>query len=174
MRFFIAIDVSGEVEDYLKGIQRLFVSDKTQLKLTQSYHLTLKFLGELNSPEQIIKKVSGIRFNEFELELENIGVFPNRDYVKVIWVGLKQNDSLIKLQKDITQKLSEFKKDKKFYPHITLARVKNILNKTDFVAALNAIRIRNLKFNVNKFILYRSTLTQAGPVYAKIREFGSC
>src|SRR3989344_3664164 len=107
----------------------------------------------------------GEETEEFELELSELGAFPGRDYIRVIWIGTKENPILMKLQKDIENALESFgfKKELDFHPHLTLARVQTKMDFPD-------IKIENKKFKVDRFILYQSILKPGGPEYIKLKE----
>lgn len=164
MRLFIAIDVSKEVHDYLYKIQSKL--DKN-LTLLSSFHLTLKYLGEISEKmiPQINSNLSKIKFEPFNLELNEIGSFPNKKFIKIIWVGVKDQSKLMDLQKKVEVTLEEFnfKKEFVFHPHITLARVNKKINFPN-------IKIENKKFLVSNFNLYQSTLTPNGPIYTKLKD----
>ena len=63
-----------------------------------------------------------------------------------------------------------FKKDFKFHPHITLARVSFVKDKEKFQELLK-IKTEEKSFSVNKFTLYKSELTPVGPIYTKLQDF---
>lgn len=165
MRLFIAIDVSKEVHDYLLKIQSELDEN---LRFVKSFHLTLNYLGEVS--EDMIPKISSkleeIKFDGFELELNEIGSFPNKNFIKVLWVDIKDQPKIMELQRKVEKRLREFnfKKEFNFHPHITLARVNKKIEFPD-------IKIENKKFSVSKFYLYQSTLTREGPLYTKLKDF---
>jgi len=165
MRLFIAIDVSKEVQDYLLKIQSKL--DRS-VRLTKSFHITLKYLGEVseNLVPKIKEKLDEIKFEDFELELLELGTFPNKNFIKVIWIGVKDQLQIMKLQEQVEKKLKEFnfKRDFNFHPHITLARVNRKIKFPN-------INIEKIEFKVSNFYLYQSTLTPQGPIYTKIKEF---
>lgn len=174
MRLFIAIDF-GELKNYLNGLQNKIDKASAKLKETPAFHLTLKFLGDVadNKVEAIKEKLTPIKFQEFFLTLDKIGVFPNENRVRVIWVGVAPQDQVIELQKKIENSLEEFnfKKDFKFHPHITLARVKFVKDKENFRKALKKIDVEKKTIEVKNFKLIKSTLTGEGPVYEDIANF---
>ncbi len=174
MRLFIAIDPSIEVQKYIKRIQARLDKDLAKLRLTSSFHLTLKFLGDVNRElcEKVIENLKKIKFDKFKLKTSNIGVFPSQNYVRVIWLGVQENIVLNKLQQDIENAL-KVKKDFQFHPHITLARVSFVKDKTRFKEFLQKIKTEEKSFDVDSFILYESTLTKEGPVYTKLKTFVS-
>ena len=162
MRLFIAIDLPIEIQEYFRIIQKKF---DTSVKLTKSFHLTLKYLGDVDlTKEVIIKKLNKISFTKFKLQTTELGAFPNNEFIKVLWVGLYDNPELFKLQKNIEKTLSHIKNEFDFHPHITLARVNNKIS-------FPQIKIEKKEFIVNSFVLYNSTLTSSGPIYKKIKVF---
>jgi 2'-5' RNA ligase len=176
MRLFIAIDFN-EIKDNLKETQSNIDISLANLKQTSEFHLTLKFLGDVEEKDtQIIKeKLNQIKFKKFQLKLDNIGTFPDENYIRVIWIGVNPKGQVIELQEQINQQLEEFnfKKDFKFHPHITLARVNSITNKETFKENLKDIIPKQKTIEVTNFKLIKSTLTKGGPIYEDIAIFSS-
>jgi 2'-5' RNA ligase len=175
MRVFIAFDISDEAKRILIDAQKQLKSCKSTL--VKEFHLTLKFIGEVSEGEveQILSKLSKIRFNAFDASLSKIGVFPKRDYARVVWIGLEPRDTICALQKQIDDATEKFgiKQRDSFEPHITLARIKAIDDKAQFLEGLDKIDILKLSFPVSSFKLIKSTLTPQGPVYEVLREFSA-
>ena len=176
MRTFIAIEIPEEVKKVFIEAQAQLDKDKTKLKITKDFHLTLKFLGEVdeNKVEEIKKKLSEIKFDSFETSLTDIGVFPSKDYIRVVWVGLEDSKGKIKkLQQEVDSKLETlgFKKDTRFHPHLTLARVKFVEDKERFIKNLKEIKIEKKSFKITEFKLIKSILTPEGPVYEDLASF---
>ena len=169
MRLFIAIDF-GELRDCLIELQDNLPKEDVKLTLTKRYHLTLKFLGEVSETdaEKVIEILKKIKFEKFEINLDDIGVFPNENYIRVVWVGVNPKKQVIELQRNIEDSLKEFnfKKDFSFHPHITLARVKFVKDKPNFIDALKKLKINKDKIIITKeFKLIKSTLSPEGPIY---------
>ena len=174
MRLFIAIELPGEVRDYLFSIKNNFQnSAKVNWTAKKNLHLTLKFLGEVKEDlvPEIISLLKTVEFRKFELELNELGVFPNRNYFKILWVGINNFNKVIELQQEIEEKLSKyFSKDKEFSCHITIGRIKSLKDRKLFLESLNT-PVNKIKFIVNCFYLYKSDLTKDGPKYKKIDTF---
>ena len=177
MRLFIAIEVPEDVKGYLSAVQEKIsndVANKIRPVNKNQIHLTLKFLGEVqqDKAEKIKNELKKIAFSPFSVCLDKIGVFPSESYIRVVWVGLKPEEPVLELQKTIDESLKKmFKKEKDFKAHITLARVKFIGNKEEFVEKLKKIKVENKKIEVNNFKLVRSTLTPQVPVYEEVESF---
>lgn len=125
IRLFIAIDLPSNIKEELMnlrlGIPGAKWVDEEQL------HLTLRFIGETKRDEfdQIKGLLSEIKMPAFELTLQEVGVFKSRQTPRVLWVGIKKNTELVGLRNKIERKLQKWgwpAEERKFFPHITLAR----------------------------------------------------
>jgi len=174
MRLFIAIEVPEDIQDYFLELQKQIDTGLAKITLAKSFHLTLKFLGEVdeNRKDKAVELLKNIKFESFSAESGNIGMFPNENYIRVVWIGLEPKDKIIELQQKIDNSLSAlFAKDKRFHPHITLGRVKFVKDKKGFINLLREIKVEKKSFEVNGFKLIKSTLTPEGPVYEVLEEF---
>ena len=176
MRTFIAIEMPEEIKKILLDAQKQINTEKAKIRPAKAFHLTLKFLGEVEEKkiEEIKSALKEIKFEKFNTALTEIGVFPNESYIRVIWVGLDDSESKIKkLQEDIDLKIEKlgFKKDTRFHPHVTLARVKFVEDKERFIKNLKEIKIEKKALEVTEFKLIKSTLTGEGPVYEDLASF---
>lgn len=173
MRLFIAIDFD-EIKDYFIELQRQLPKN-ARLSLTKTFHLTLKFLGEFQSDkvETIINSLKNIKFEAFPVFLDSIGIFPTENYIRVVWVGLKPEDKILELQKNIDESLkSLFREEKDFKAHITIARVKYPEDKKQFLQQIKKIKVENKRVEIKDFRLVKSTLTPKGPIYEDLGIFG--
>jgi len=179
MRTFIAIPIPDECRTMLQKLQedlRPFRSDVRWVAVP-SIHLTLKFLGELNteilpeltqSVENAVKAQAG-----FELRLHGLGCFPNLRNPRVIWCGIEgETESLSELHQRVETACATFGFDPEnrvFHPHLTLGRVKG---KRNLQPLLDCIKIGSdleCKFKADRFNIYRSTLTPQGAVYTVLK-----
>ncbi len=170
MRCFISINLPEEVAKKIIGIQDElpeFHGKKTESK---NLHLTLKFLGEINEEKvkEIKEKLKEINFSKFESEIDELGVFSEK-FIKIIWLHLTNCDEL---QKRIDKKLKDlFEPEKRFMSHLTIARVKSVKNKKNFLTELKKIKISYAGFIVDKFYLMKSELGEKGSRYEIIGEY---
>lgn len=173
MRVFIAIEIPERIKKQLNEVQDKF-DDISKIKWVNDFHLTLKFLGEISSIQldRIKERLKNLNFKNFELELTNLGVFPNDKFIRVLWVGLSPERKVMGLQLDIEERLRDmFNIDRKFKAHLTLGRVKTIKNKETFLERVNNIEV-NGKFNVGHVKLIKSVLTDTGPEYETLEVYG--
>lgn len=174
MRCFIAIDLPVKIKDEIENVQRKF-RDYASLTKRENLHLTLLFLGEKND-----KEISEIKNNLEEIckskkiikcKIKEVGVFPNFNYMRIIWVGLKDDNEILNLQNEISNKL-EFKNDRSFKSHITIARVKSKRHKKEIQKLIKELEtFEGSKFKVKKIKLKKSILTPKGPIYDDLAIF---
>jgi len=170
MRCFIAIDIPRKIKLKIKEIQDKlpeFIGKKIEF---ENLHLTLKFLGEvsLDNIEKIKERLGKIKIKKFEAEIDFIGVFSERE-IRIIWMRVK---NLASLQKEIDNSLKDlFEKEKRFMEHLTIARIKNIEDKKEFLENLKRIKIEKLNFLVDNFRLKESILKREKPTYLDKETF---
>lgn len=176
MRTFIAIEMPKEIKEILLEAQKQINTEKAKIRPAKAFHLTLKFLGEVEEKkiEDIKSALKEIKFEKFNTALTEIGVFPNESYIRVVWAGLDDSKGKIKkLQQEIDEKFQKlgFKKDTRFHPHVTLARVKFVKDKQDFIKDLKEMKIKKESFQITEFKLIKSILTPEGLVYEDLASF---
>ena len=174
MRLFIAFDVSEDVHKILESVQSKIKFSGSCSK-TKDFHLTLKFLGEVEDSklESLKRALDSVSFSPFEAHLTGIGAFPSKSNARVVWVGLEPKDKIDSVQKqfdDITLKLG-FATDKEFHPHLTLVRIKFIDNRKEFENMFDNLKVPECSFKIDSFKLIKSTLTPQGPVYEVLKDF---
>ncbi|MBW3023324.1 RNA 2',3'-cyclic phosphodiesterase [Candidatus Woesearchaeota archaeon] len=170
MRLFIAIDFN-EFSDYFKELQKQL--PEARHTLPKKFHLTLKFLGEVdeNKVDKIKQLLSEVKFKEFNCELNNIAHFAG-NFIKTVFVKITDSENIRNLQKQIDTKLEGlFEKEKSFESHITIARVKHVENKKEYLENLGKIKTDKIPKKVSSFELIKSLLTPEGPVYEVLGQF---
>jgi 2'-5' RNA ligase len=169
MRVFIAIDLPEEIKQEVEKIQNKLLGFDGKKTEIENLHLTLKFLGELSTGEveKVRAELKKINFKEFEAEVDSIGVF-KENFIRIVWLHLSNCDEL---QKQVDDSLKEmFAKENRFMSHVTIARVKNVENKENFIAELKKIKIEKMRFRVKEFILKESILREK-PEYMDIEKY---
>ena len=130
MRLFIALNLTLEVKDVIsytiQNLKKWSVSGN--YTPPENLHLTLAFLGEVSyeGMGDIIKSMhQTAEYREsMDITLHGFGKFVNRGGY-LYWLGVKENQALQKMQKDLVSALKKdgFQvDDKPFKPHITLGR----------------------------------------------------
>ncbi|MCD6492970.1 MAG: RNA 2',3'-cyclic phosphodiesterase [Archaeoglobaceae archaeon] len=177
MRLFVAVDLENEVREKIYELSKALSSIrgiKTVEK--ENLHITLKFLGEVSDvkAERIKSQLESIEAEKFKAHFYNIGFFPPKGKIRVIWVGVeegKENFKDLALKVENSLKKLGFKKDKEFVAHATVARVKKPINRDELIQVLESFENDFGWLNVDKFKLKQSILTQKGPIYKDIRVY---
>jgi 2'-5' RNA ligase len=132
-------------------------------------HLTLRFIGEVSESvaADIDEALMRVRARPFTIQLAGTGVFGG-DRPRTLWAGIERQPALGGLRDKIEQALMRAglpPEQRKFSPHVTLARLYNPdLVKLGEFLAVNS-RFRADQFAVDHFSLIASYLTKAGAIY---------
>jgi RNA 2',3'-cyclic 3'-phosphodiesterase len=173
-RCFISVRFSREIVDEISRVQdELGLGDLFDGKLVEreNLHLTLKFLGEIDSEkiEEVRKRLREIRFDEFFCELGDAGLF-SEEFIRIVWVKVL-GEGIIKLQKEIDDTLEGiFERERRFMGHLTVARVKKVFDKEEFLESIKRLGVGREGFFVKEFYLMESELSSEGSEYKVIEE----
>ena len=177
-RGFIAVDIilNDDILKFLNEINGL----NADIKIVEpkNIHITLKFLGD--TPEEKIEQIEEIIKNSvkgigpFNIKLKGTGVFPNKNYIRVVWIGIKDIQYLVDIAKNVDEKIASlgFKKEKRgFSAHLTIGRVKSSKNKDDLLKKIEQYTDFNFGIqDVKSIKLKKSDLTPKGPIYTTLKE----
>jgi len=171
MRAFIAVDIPEDARKEIRKIQKELPEFRGKLTEKENLHLTLKFLGEIDESKagEVKKILKEVKEKRFKAEVDEIGFF-SEEVIRIVWLHLSGCENL---QKKIDEKLKNlFSKEKRFMSHLTIARVKSVKDKKEFLKKLGKIKIGKIAFEVSEFKLKKSTLTAEKPVYEDLMEVG--
>lgn len=179
-RLFIGIGLKDEVCSYFYDLTLKLSNGNKDIKPIppKNIHITLKFLGnvkksEINkvckSIEISLKSKKTFKFNIKDL----LDGFPRLSSARILYGVVGQGDKeVVELHYAVDNSLSliGFEKDeRKFIPHITIARMKNPVNITSLTTGLH---LREFKDNIcDKVILFESILSRRGSEYIIEKEF---
>ncbi|MDD5312167.1 MAG: RNA 2',3'-cyclic phosphodiesterase [Dehalococcoidia bacterium] len=186
IRSFIAIELPDELKTKLKNFQASLKLPKHNFVKWVSpdgIHITLKFLGNINNRQvddinTVLASIAGVS-KPFTVNTSEIGVFPNSNRVRVLWLGLNGDmASLQKLYQDIDKALAvrNFTSEKRpFTPHLTLARLRDDClpnDRWEFGELVKDVKFEpGYIIKVEKLSFMRSRLLPGGAVYSKLAEF---
>jgi 2'-5' RNA ligase len=138
MRVFIAIPVPETVRNALEEVQEelrsVLQGEVVRWTKRTQFHLTLRFLGDVDST-QVQDLAHSLRqacepFAPLPLRAERIGFFPHMRSPRVVWAWVHDsNEVLPRLQQSIERAVAKFTREaveEKFTGHVTLGRVKRI------------------------------------------------
>ncbi|MEE2938090.1 MAG: RNA 2',3'-cyclic phosphodiesterase [Planctomycetota bacterium] len=178
IRSFISIPLA---KDVLRGgvrlLQRLsHPGDGIKWVPTDNFHLTLKFLGEVDNTEvpnvcEAIREICQ-HSTPFELSFAGTGAFPDISRARVVWVGIDDpSGELTRLATELDKKLADlgFKRESRDYtPHLTLGRTKSGSRRAnpEVIERLQQEQDVDLGImQVSKLHLMASFLDKQGPTY---------
>jgi 2'-5' RNA ligase len=184
IRSFVAIELPDEARAALDDLQGELKA-QTPPKAVRwarpaSIHLTLQFLGDVapGKVEAIADALRGVcaEHAPFTFELKNLGVFPNPNRPRVVWVGVAEpNGVLIALQKGVTQALAPlgFEPEKRPYtPHLTIGRADRRAGRRELAEVGELITRSEVgtlcQVYVEHITLMKSDLQPSGAVYTPL------
>ena len=180
-RLFAAIKItpSEEFLDILEALKFDLFEDQIKWVDENKMHLTLKFFGD--TEEEKITPICEILENaakatgQFEINLQNTGIFGSQYEPRVIWLGIEPSEELQSLYFNITEnlrKIGYIPDRQNFVPHLTIGRIKQITDKKFFQKAINRHKEKFIQTEwVDEFYLIESILKREGPDYQLIETF---
>ena len=185
-RVFVAIELPPPVIAALETVQDALAASQLPLRLTGAagIHLTLAFLGEIPVARVAVVNAavvaSAAAVAPFDLRAEGIGMFPNARVPRVIWAGVEGTAEamagLTAVREGIAAQLAAagFTIDRRFDPHLTLARVRDGATGAERAAigaAVQALpRPAPAPFAVTQISVMRSVLQRGGAVYSALAQ----
>lgn len=182
IRTFVAIDIPSPVQKTLAAVQHRFLplDLKASWVRPDHVHLTLKFLGEIDSkqaPEISGALAEGLRGRPaIPVSLGAVGIFPPTGAPRVLWVGLEDSaGALDSLQQAVETALAPLgfpPEKRRFSPHLTLARIKSPKGARRLREAVRSFdRAEPVAFQVEWVTFYQSQLTPKGSIYSALERF---
>ncbi|MEI6154819.1 MAG: RNA 2',3'-cyclic phosphodiesterase [Deltaproteobacteria bacterium] len=176
MRSFLAVEIPDNIRKYLKTVISGIAAHADGIKWVNesAQHITLKFFGEIEEEMawNIKKSIEhiGLKHSPFAITLKDIDAFPSKKRARVIVITLENGvDNIKDIFNDIEQNITPLgieKDERSFMPHITLGRRKVAAPLPEKAYA----EIDRKSFNVNRLVLFKSTLTSRGAIYTPVWE----
>lgn len=172
MRVFLALEIPGEIKEHLSVVSKKMSQVTPGVKWVKSegLHVTLKFFGEIDDPmvHKTEEALAGIgeQHRAVTAQLKEINAFPDLRRPRVIITTFQEGvDNVRAIFHDIEGRLADPVRIE-FTPHITLGRVKGVvpLLKRDIMP------LEEKRFVIDTIVLYQSTLTKAGAIYAPLKK----
>ena len=143
----------------------------------EKLHLTLRFIGEVqeHDAEDIHDALSGVYTRRFDMTVAGVGHFESGGQVHTLWAGIEKNPELVALRDRVDSALKRAGQapaaDRKYVPHITLARVRDApMSRVSAFLAANSL-LRAGPIGVEHFTLFSSFLQGSGPIYHAEAEY---
>jgi 2'-5' RNA ligase len=154
-------------------------------------HLTLKFLGDVDEAFLVeigqALKTAAQRHAGFKISFQGVGCFPNVKRPRVVWVGIREPDALLRLQAYIETAMEGLgfeREAREFSPHLTIGRVRTGINPASNAAGTTVASAEGLgraiaglsekvfgALDVESISLMKSKLSPAGPEYTRLMDF---
>lgn len=178
IRAFLALPLAEAFESWVRPVTEKLKAQYPKVKwvLPNQIHVTLHFFGQVETNE--IPTISNCVLpvtsasKPLHLFLKGLGAFPNLERPRVIWVGLEGDvERLEELHKNLEHRFQKAGfpcEGRMFKPHLTFGRIREGKRLVSFrTPELGPTETKQ----ISELILYKSTLTPAGPVYEKVQTY---
>src|SRR4030095_11137946 len=186
-RLFIAIELPEQVRNLIADAQQDFQKVLHQSRVIwtrpEQFHLTLKFLGYVESSRcaSLIEALGTVceGFPSLELRAADAGFFPSARAPRVAWAGVSDAaDVLPTLHRAIEEATCPYSSEApepegRFRGHVTLARIKDFARRDAEGLAAVAARLKDRVFGswtANEVVLKRSQLSPRGAQYSNLAQ----
>lgn len=158
-------DLQHKIESYLEGVRWV---------RPDSMHLTLKFLGEVEVERvgqiQTAMERAAENFKPFIIKFGGCGVFPGINKARVLWIGLKENQALLReLVDKLELNLSNYgfkRENRNYQPHLTIGRFRYQVQQNKINRFLEEeVFFETSTADAKEIILYESCLTKQGAIH---------
>ena len=181
-RTFLAIPIPSSTE-FTAMVERLKKNLQHEKYInyvkTNQIHLTLKFVGE--TPEEDIQAIIescqkvAKRHQPFAMDFDRTGFFGSNNVPRVLWLGMNnQPKALFDLEADLLDAFDDlgYLRDRQnFVPHLTVCRIKQLVDKQFFLQVHNSIEQKTyLHADVKELIYFQSFLQPTGPIYKVLKK----
>lgn len=180
-RLFIGVPIQSEtamhLAQYWSGDPLL---NRNRISWTKPYnwHITFFFLGA--TPESQVALVEQLIEEAFDdaqpitCQLRGVGVFPEKGKPRILWMGLENLEPLIAsygLLEDLLLKNGFLFDPKPLKPHLTLARIKSLSDRTSLELLQDEFESYNFgTVDINRVTLFESVSTSTGVIYEPLYE----
>ncbi|MCW8986022.1 MAG: RNA 2',3'-cyclic phosphodiesterase [Thermoanaerobaculales bacterium] len=180
IRAFLALEIPDQVKAQLASAQGEIRHELPKARWTrvQGWHLTLKFLGEVERPvltvlgAELRSRIGGV--GALTVKLEKTGFFPSSMRPRVAWVG-GTADGVEEVVAEVEEaaELAGFPRDRRPWSvHLTQARLKTQWPKAAvdrFFAWGDTLDLE--AFTCREVVLFSSDLQPGGAVYTALERF---
>lgn len=187
MRLFVSLEIPEHHRELLDRRARALRGElpKARWMRPQAMHLTLSFLGDTD-PGKLPGlhrelAAAGARIAPLHLRLHEIGAFPPRGKVRVLWTGVvtageRPSTALVRLKTRVAaavERAAGMAPDgRPFHPHLTLARCSPPWPREALRRFRDAFGPPPAEpFTVNEMVLFESELRSTGARYRVVRAY---
>jgi RNA 2',3'-cyclic 3'-phosphodiesterase len=180
VRLFVALDLTDEIREALRDpIAKLNPLAKSAgWARPEGMHVTLKFIGhvEASKLDAIRAALGTVQSNApVEMQIRGVGFFPDERRPRVLWCGIEASANLAPLAAEIERTLEPLgipREERKFTPHLTLARLKDFHGVEKLVRAAEEMKSGAFgSARASEFHLFESMTKPSGAEYRKIESY---
>lgn len=179
MRLFVALELNSRVIASLTElVHRLAPIAPVRWVHPRNMHVTLKYIGEWDEDrlEDVIDVLSEVKIRTpVVVPLAGLGFFPYARNPRVFWVTAENAPALRQLASSVDTSLSSLgiaPEVRPYLPHLTLGRLRGQCDLTEMQEAIEELPSRDFgQITPDRFVLFGSRLTEAGPIHTRIEEF---
>jgi RNA 2',3'-cyclic 3'-phosphodiesterase len=181
LRCFLAVKLPLEATNRVAEAQAQLKAAEPKWKWVplENFHLTMKFLGEIERPQlealwgAVQAQLEAVR--AIRVQLKGLGVFPNARAPRVAWAGVETGAAeLAELADKIETACEAYgfpREQRPFTAHLTIGRAREVKPAPELMTVLEAFKETVFgEGTVDRVLLMQSTLTRAGAVYNSIFE----
>jgi RNA 2',3'-cyclic 3'-phosphodiesterase len=176
MRAFLGIPVPDALKEKIVQVQGRLSMFDIKFVEPNNFHFNLKFFGELDEakiPElkaKIDDACRGVR--PFEIRIAGTGAFPNSNFIRVLWLDVKDGrEELVSLGEKVQKSIESlgYGAEDRFVPHLTLGRVRSNSDNAAIANAMEKLKDSEIgMMKVDRIVLFRSILGANGPIYEEV------
>ncbi len=167
-RTFLAISIpcSTEFPAMVERLKKNLQHEKyINYVKTNQIHLTLKFVGD--TPAEDIPAIIEA--------CQKVANFGSNNVPRILWLGMNnQPKALFDLEADLLDAFDDlgYLRDRQnFVPHLTVCRIKQLVDKQFFLQICNGIEQKTyLHADVKELIYFQSFLQPTGPIYKVLKK----
>jgi 2'-5' RNA ligase len=179
-RAFLALEVPDKVKAQLASAQRELRHELPKARWTraQGWHLTLKFLGEVERPvladlgAELAPRLRGL--GAVPVKLDKTGFFPSSMRPRVAWVGGTADgvEKVVAAVEEAAETVGFPREQRPWSVHLTQARLKTQWSKAavdHFLEWGDSLDLET--FTCREVVLFSSDLQPTGAVYTALERF---
>ncbi len=174
LRAFVALEIEPETRARVKAMVDDLRPGLTNVRFVplEQLHLTLRFLGDI--PRSAVAPLSAAleraarECPAADVELEGIGMFPERGHPRVLWLGLALPEPIFTLQaacEAAAQAVGLPPETRPFRPHLTLGRWKGPAPRP----SLPGVTLGTTR--LSRVVLFESELSVSGATHTPLASF---
>ncbi|MBN1304414.1 MAG: RNA 2',3'-cyclic phosphodiesterase [Anaerolineales bacterium] len=183
LRAFVAVQIPPQIQEAIHAstsdLRQTLGPSLIRWTPLRNIHLTLKFLGAISQSNiEMLNQMlasEASKVEPFEIKIGALGVFPNPNRPRILWIGIQAPDTLEAVHHSIetaASRLGYEQEHNHFSPHLTIGRVKQDLTRSD----RDKLRLTLEKTTIGEIgtaaieavYLMRSDLHPTGAVYTPI------